>query len=553
LKIAPYFVACLVLFCQNAISQNLTSNVSTSIQQIITAPKKTNRFIIELRNTIPTAKYANRQSIKSTQKDRESHINQFVTNVSGKIGHIKIIAQLSRSRTAFVTHLTPIQHSALSKTTDVERIYPSYDLEPNVTTGISQIKADQVWDLAGKDSIQGAGVKIAVFDTGIDYTHPDLGGCFGEACKVQGGYDFYNDDAKPIDDNGHGTHVAGIIAANGLLRGVAPEASLFAYKVCSSQGICPDYIIIKAFEAAMDPDGDPATDDRVDIINVSLGSPEGEGTPDHILAQTLNQAVDAGILVVVSAGNEGEYNILHIGSLGSAEKGLTVAASDGLFGIAAFSTRGYIRQNGHAKPEISAPGVLINSTTLNQAYDKYSGTSMAAPFVSGAAALLLSQNSDYSVDELRSSLVSTTTDLGLGLHEQGTGVVDVLAATQAEIRVDTSVINFGWFNKLEQLNQTKRIVLRNPGKSVKQVSLSIRKNSTNTTTFTPSQSEVTLLVGESVNIDIAVLFPQSIEPLPVENPAYIAWLDIKTNEKTQSIPMVFLHTKIIKVYFSGFP
>jgi subtilisin family serine protease len=99
---------------------------------------------------------------------------------------------------------------------------------------VSLINAPDIWQLrdSGGDNITGKGVLVAVIDTGIDYMHPDLGGGFGPGYKVVGGFDFANNDSDPMDDNGHGTLVAGIIAANGNLKGVAPDANLLAYIGC---------------------------------------------------------------------------------------------------------------------------------------------------------------------------------------------------------------------------------------------------------------------------------------------------------------------------------
>ena len=116
----------------------------------------------------------------------------------------------------------------------------------------------------------GQGIRIAVIDTGIDYMHPALGGGFGKGHKVTAGYDFVNDDPDPLDDNGHGTHVAGIAAGLGEnWQGVAPEAELLAYKVLDEDGMGRDSWVLAAIEHAMNPDGDPLTDDAVDVINMS--------------------------------------------------------------------------------------------------------------------------------------------------------------------------------------------------------------------------------------------------------------------------------------------
>lgn len=115
----------------------------------------------------------------------------------------------------------------------VADIQPDVDVHTALATSVPDIGATAAWTSYG---VTGSGVRVAILDTGVDYTHSDLGGCFGPSCKVIGGYDFVNDDDDPADDNGHGTHVAGIVAANGSLKGVAPDASILAYKVLDASG-----------------------------------------------------------------------------------------------------------------------------------------------------------------------------------------------------------------------------------------------------------------------------------------------------------------------------
>lgn len=154
--------------------------------------------------------------------------------------------------------------------------------------------------LTAAAALPGAGRTIAVIDTGVDYSLPDLGGCFGSGCKVAGGYDFVNDDADPADDNYHGTHVAGIIAGTGVdqVRGVAPGVTLTAWKVLDDRGSGYESTILQGLEAAVNPAGaHPA-----DIVNMSLG---GAGDGRDPLAAAANTAARGGVLVVAAAGNSG--------------------------------------------------------------------------------------------------------------------------------------------------------------------------------------------------------------------------------------------------------
>ncbi|WUT87815.1 S8 family serine peptidase [Streptomyces melanogenes] len=186
------------------------------------------------------------------------------------------------------------------------------------------INAPQVWrrkDPVGH-SADGTGTTVAVLDSGVDYTHPDLGGGFGAGHKVVGGYDFANGDADPMDDNGHGTHVAGIIAGKaaekGGVTGVAPGASILAYKVMDDAGEGYTSDIVAGIEAAVDPDNPH----RADVVNLSLGG-YGDGTDP--LGAAATAATRAGVVVVASAGNEGPGS----GTIS------TPAAADGVIAVGA--------------------------------------------------------------------------------------------------------------------------------------------------------------------------------------------------------------------------
>ncbi|MER7177353.1 S8 family serine peptidase [Streptomyces mesophilus] len=215
----------------------------------------------------------------------------------------------------------------LKKLPGVKSVVPDARMKVTMADANELVGNTDVWqrkDAEGQ-KVTGKGVTVAVIDSGIDYTHPDLGGCLGEDCKVVGGYDFVNDDADPLDDNGHGTHVGGIVAAksatdNGV-TGAAPDAELLAYKVMNQDGYGEMSDIIAGIEAA----ADPANPHRPDIINLSIGAtgPGIDGTDPVGLAATA--ASDAGILVVAAAGNDGQQYA--IGSPGSADGVLTVGAS----------------------------------------------------------------------------------------------------------------------------------------------------------------------------------------------------------------------------------
>ena len=143
------------------------------------------------------------------------------------------------------------------------------------------------------EPITGKGVVVAILDTGVDYTHPDLGGTIGPDQKVLGGFDFVDDDGDPLDMDGHGTAVAGIIGANGQIKGIAPEVSILAYRVVDRMGNVKSTDLLRALEKA--------SQDGADVINLSLGTKEEIGA----LTYAVQNIVDSGIVVVAATGNSG--------------------------------------------------------------------------------------------------------------------------------------------------------------------------------------------------------------------------------------------------------
>jgi len=163
------------------------------------------------------------------------------------------------------------------------------------------------------DGIDGTGIKIAVIDTGVDYNHPDLFG-WGPDGKVIGGYNFIQEDQPPLDTNGHGTQVTGVIAADGLVTGIAPKAKILAYKVSEDGEGVSSELIIRAIEKAIE--------DGADIINISLGVNKTNAKIDR----AVNYALEKGIFVVAAAGNDGP-GFETIGSPGRNFGSVTVGAS----------------------------------------------------------------------------------------------------------------------------------------------------------------------------------------------------------------------------------
>jgi len=423
-------------------------------------------------------------------------------------------------------------------------------------------------DIPRMDGIDGTGIKVAVIDTGVDFNHPDLFG-WGPDGKVVGGYNFIQEGQPPLDTNGHGTQVAGVIAADGQIIGIAPKAKILAYKVSENGEGVSSELIIKAIEKAIE--------DQADIINISLGVNKTNSKID----KAVNLALEKEIFVVTAAGNDGPelktigspgrnfgsvtvgatYNNLTsslVATLEVNDKPFTVIPMVGssklenpitgkiIFGghgkvqdlqgldaedailivergsdvegellyfsikeknaanagvkalivyndkpgiflgelihefvepgykpqipvvsmdreeglkikeslkedssailhlfynpdfVAHFSSRGPVSPF-YIKPDIVAPGAYINTTQNNAGYNFTSGTSYAAPHVSGAAALLLQKNPELHHHEIKSILLTTAKPVSdaygqeFSIHEAGAGRLDIGNAYRAKL------------------------------------------------------------------------------------------------------------------------
>ena len=273
--------------------------------------------------------------------------------------------------------------------------------------GITRINAD-----SAQTSVDESGVIVAIVDTGMDLDHEDLGGLF------VWGYSYYAQGASggfftpaPIteaectaanpdpcnDDNGHGTHVAGTIAAQdntvGVL-GVAPQVGLYIIKGLDSDGSGSYSAIAGGIRKAVDgPDGVPGTADDADVISMSLGG--SSGTQE--LEDAVNYALNNDVVVVAATGNDGANPAAYPGVI-------KVGAVDNTDAIASFSNRG---------ETILAPGVDILSTYNTGGYDTLSGTSMATPHVAGVAALAWAAHPTYTNTQIRDLVEGSADSAGI--------------------------------------------------------------------------------------------------------------------------------------------
>jgi subtilisin family serine protease len=299
--------------------------------------------------------------------------------------------------------LTPQAEKNLAKRVEILRIDPDievYALEnvrikgvksqpaQTLTWNIDQVDAEISWGISTGDP-----VKVGVIDTGIDLKHPDL------QANIKGGYNAIYPWKSPNDDNGHGTHVAGIIAAlnNDIgVVGVGPNIDLYAIKVLNASGSGYLSDVIEGLDWAVTY--------GMQVVNMSLGTSQDiQSFHDAIL-----NAYNAGVVIVAAAGNSGGA----VSYPAAYPEVIAVSATDQNNQIASWSSRG-------PEVDLAAPGVNIYSTYKGQSYATLSGTSMAAPHVSGAAALVIdTKKCDLNLDnvctpaEVQQRLEQTAIDLG---------------------------------------------------------------------------------------------------------------------------------------------
>ena len=438
--------------------------------------------------------------LKKYSKDLKEKNKESREKIFNKIGNKEIKREFYKVFNGIAVELNQKEVNELK---DIEgiRIYKDEVLKADMQETVPLTNAQGFWNhtVFGKN-ITGEGITIAIIDTGVDYTHEDLGNCTeeeflsGNCEKVIGGWDFNEceyyvcffgcycqtikaQDPNPIDDNGHGTHVAGTAAGkgdynknniyepeNGEVWGMAPDAKILAYKTLNYQGSGLTSASIAAIERAVDPNEDDDFLDHADIISMSLGRSCGSSYtsscgPNDASSTAVDNAVAAGVVVVVSAGNSGPSSST-VGSPGTARKAITVGASYkkdyGLVqwssctdenaevdDITCFSSRGPViyNQEDISKPDIVAPGALICAARYDNIYpegehdlyhpcidDKHvqiAGTSMSTPVVSGAVALIKDAYPGLMPEEIKEKLKDSSKDIGYSKDIQGAGRLDL--------------------------------------------------------------------------------------------------------------------------------
>jgi subtilisin family serine protease len=385
------------------------------------------------------------------------------------------------------------------------KIWLDGPVHASLDRSVPQIGAPEAWQ-AGHT---GQGTTVAVLDSGLDATHPDLADAVVEARDFSG-------SASGTDDKvGHGTHVASIItgdgaASAGKYRGVAPDAKLLVGKVLDDFGQGTESSIIAGMEWAAAA--------HADVANLSLGNrTPSDGT--DLVSRALNRlTAESGTLFVVAADNEGPGDGT-VTSPGAADAALTVGAVDRNDALAATSSRGPRIGDGAIKPDITAPGVGIVAARaahgwmgqpVDAKYTAISGTSMATPHVSGAAAILAGQHPEWTAEQLKAALTgSAKPNPAHNVYQQGAGRVDVARADRQQAFATPSSLSLGlerWPHNDDQPT-VKTVMYHNSG--TEPLSLHVTADVPDPTgkpapagMFTVSPSDVVVPPGGTVDVAV---------------------------------------------------
>ena len=363
---------------------------------------------------------------------------------------------------------------------------------PLLDRSTTQVGAPAAW-AAG---LTGAGVTVAVVDTGVEAEHPDLVG------REVAWRDFTH-ERDGVDRFGHGTHVAATIAGHRTpYRGVAPDARLLDAKVCDGQGACPESAIIEGMRWA--------AEQGARVVNISLGLVATDDV-DPVEAAVEALSASHGTLFVVSAGNAGD-DAGTVMSPGTADSALTVGAVERDDSVADFSSRGPRPADGGVKPDITAPGVDVVAARagtgqllgapVGEHHMALSGTSMAAPHVAGAAALLAQRHPDWTGTRLKSALTaSARPNPASSVHEQGAGRLDVATALTTTLTGEPSSIALGrheWPHD-DDRPVTKPLVYRNDSTQPVTLDLAVRAQHA---VFSVSPTRVTVPAGGTAEVAV---------------------------------------------------
>ncbi|PHF12179.1 peptidase S8 [Bacillus wiedmannii] len=665
-QFSPQLKANIEQWGENKIAQNVETKTSKEISVIVElhhAPLASQSNI----QHAPDLKNGNVRSyhaqLKKAQEDTTKKIKE-------KAPKAKIKETYSTLFSGFSISIPGDQVAALASLPEVKAVYPNltYKLHetaksatkeeaPNI--GGPTIGAPEAWNLkdpSGKP-LDGKGMKVAIIDSGVDYTHPDL------QANYIGGYDTVDEDNDPMDGNVHGTHVAGIIAGNGKIKGVAPNASILAYRVMNDGGTGTTDDIIQGIERAIQ--------DGADVLNLSLG--QDLNVPDQPVTMTLERAAKLGVTAVVSNGNDGPkpwsvdapgnassvisvgastvsipFPTFQIAGSNKSYQGLPLSKTDfqvgndaqlvyvgygnssdyakqdvkgkfalvlqgtsstlvkaeqakqaGAIGvllisnekeinimpeyfgreeialpvmqlsntngeelknlitkrkknikigqpnktelIGNFSSRGPSQGSWLIKPDVVAPGVQITSTVPRGGYESHNGTSMAAPQVAGAVALLRQMHPDWTTEQLKSALANTAKTLKdvnentYPVMAQGSGLINIPKAAQTDALVKPNNVSFGLIKPNSgKVKLTQNITLQNLSSKKKSFSTRIELLDTKTKIQTSFPSSISMKPNSNIEKPFTITVDSSL-PQGV----YTGNLYVKEQGKTEEMRIPF--------------
>jgi len=459
----------------------------------------------ELLSLIEKGDKTNLSIIVVIKKDKDkAKIEKTIKNANGK--NIKY----HKLANAYSATVETKKIKKIAKDPNVDKVYPDFKVNAYLHESVPLIGANTLWS-----SYDGEGITVAVLDTGVDSNHPDLKN------KVVDQVSFIASE-NPDDNFGHGTHVAGIIAGSGTSSGggyigVAPQASIMNVKVLDTYGWGTLSSIMAGIEYAVDNDAD--------IISMSLGA--GIWPPDgnDPLAMTANAAVDAGVVVIASAGNSGAPFL--VGSPATGEKVIAVGATTKQDNIAIYSSVGPTWDH-RIKPEVVAPGgaaytrpdpaglgivsAKAPGSILDMWYGEYdvgkyymalSGTSMAAPHVSGVAALMLQAHPDWTPDQIKQQLMNTCADVGCDTITQGAGRINAISAVEQTLKI--SPASFCYMNQPGEYSK-EILEISNTGTETMEVYLS----TTGDVDVTFSKETITIRKGQTKKVKAVVGMPAGL-------------------------------------------
>ncbi|MET7647780.1 S8 family serine peptidase [Streptomyces sp. NPDC005426] len=386
------------------------------------------------------------------------------------------------------------------KALHVGKIWLDAKVNIDLAQSVPQIGAPALWQ-AGFD---GKGAKVAVLDTGVDATHPDLAGRVSQQKN-------FSSSPDAVDHIGHGTHVAATIGGSGTgngAKGVAPGADLISGKVLGDNGSGFLSDIIDGIEWA--------TAEHADIVNMSLGTSDPDDGTGPLSVAVDQATADHGTLFVVSAGNSGQNTI---GTPASAKDALTVGALNRDETLAYFSSTGPRIGDYGVKPEISAPGVGIVAARaagtslgrpVDDRYTAMDGTSMASPHVAGAAALLKQAHPQWTWQQLKSALVGSAEPGDYRVEEGGAGRADVARAQAQSAYAIPAVVNLGAAQFVEGApykEVTREVAVHNDAAAARTFTLTASINSSAGESLPDravrlSANEVTVPAGGAASVTI---------------------------------------------------